>query len=157
MILAIGTDRSAQPNAPPRAARTEGMQIPGNVGYLFALGGDEYVELHGVPFRVPPVPALQGARLYELKARIVNTMISESKLKLTAQEHAEYAATIQQLARCMEGLLRPVRKPDKIRRALGIWRPLQHATDAELGQLLDFLLGLRAKSVIRFRPGTARN
>jgi hypothetical protein len=127
------------------------MPVPGNVGYLYAMGDVQVFELHGIPWKVPPVPALVGAQLFEIKARITNAH------KDGADDVMQHAETVHKLIALETKCLRPVRRRDKLLRRFGLWRPLRNASDADLAILLDFLLALRSKSTIRRYPRAHTN
>jgi hypothetical protein len=148
-------DDAPEPVRPSQRAET--MPTPGNVGYLFSLGRDEFFELHGIPWRIPPIPSLVGAALYKLKAQIHNAHAIEQLRPLTMEEHDEYAATLREVTALMSSCLYPIRKRDKLLRKVRRWRPLKRASDADLKLLLDFLLALRGKSTIRRYPQTLSN
>ena len=140
--------------APPREP-VEAPPVPANVGYLFQIGHSEYIELAGVPLRVPPIPARDGALLYELRARIDAQRAASQAGQMAPEQFRDYTQAVARLERMLTRLVRPVRRRDKLRRFFGRWRPLRHATESELGGLLGFFLMLRAKSHIRFRSETA--
>jgi hypothetical protein len=139
------------PDQPARASRVGETPVPGNVSYLHSMSEGECFQLHGIPWVVPPVPALVGADLFKLKAHIANAH------KAGTDDVDDHVATVRELIGLETKCLRPVRKRDKLLRKFGLWRPLKNASDADLALLLDFLLALRSKSTIRRYPVAHRN
>lgn len=136
--------------AEPRARREEVVvDAHLNVAPLFQLGGDTFLHFRGRAFRCPPLDFRLGARLIEIKANINELRMASQGRALSDEQRSLYMQLVGQVLEIARKAVRPCSRWQRALRMIGLWRPFRRASDREIGELLDFLLDLRASSSIR--------
>lgn len=154
-VSPLGMAANHKAAAPRGAATTSHQQVTttANVSPLLELGATVFILFRGRAYAVPPVPWRLGEKLAALRAAAVNF-----GPELLADQTPSYYKLIGELPKLLWGHMRPVGLMWRLLRKLRLLRnPFQQATEAELVELSDFVLGRRMRSSVSIHPPVPRH